>query len=139
MLIQVVCFANTEFGQPLGKETSLETTALRDEPLGLCIVVAAPRGWGAGTAFGLVPYLPGCLLNRQHGAGSTAQAARHRQHGTCSRLAGPDRRQSFPGASPAWTKMPDPGTSLLSRPWRMGNINYTETGSSNSKLTLLPL
>lgn len=79
MLIQVVCFANTEFGQPLGKKTSLETTALRDEPLGLHIVVAAPRGWGVGTAFGLVPYLPGCLLNRQHGAGSTVQAAWHTQ------------------------------------------------------------
>jgi len=69
------------------------------------------------------PRLPaGC---RQRGAGSGAQAA--------------GRREPSPGASPARTETPDPDTSLLGRPRRVGNVNYRKMESSNSKLSLLPL
>lgn len=105
LLIQVVCFANGEFGSLVGKETSLEATAWRDEPLGLHVA----------------------LTSLAHSsAGSAGQA-------------GPERREACPGPRPAWTDTPDPGTAPLGHPQHGGNINYTETGSGNSNLALLPL
>lgn len=42
--------------------------------------------------------------------------------------------EPFPGAPGT----PDSSTSLLSHPQHTGNVNYSETGGSSSKLTLLP-
>ena len=72
LLIQVVCFANSEFGQPVRKETRLEATALRDEPLGLPVIVAAAGG--RALPLGWCPPAPAPCST-----GSVVQAARHRQ------------------------------------------------------------
>lgn len=53
--------------------------------------------------------------------------------------AGPECREALPGPRPARTDTADPGTAPLGRPQHAGNINYTETGSGNSNLALLPL